>query len=231
MRRHPVRQQQGVAVLRSRRAVRCRHFHRHLSDQLAGAGRVSGQRLQGQVPVRRERGAARQDPGRARAHAAPEEDHRVRHGRPARVCRPAGDAAQRAQRTRRSLCPRPRAGMGAAHRHPEIRRCRDHRLYLGHHGAVEGRAADASQHHLPGRRLQAHRSRDLRDRRGAQFPAPVPRRRAVRRLLQSHRLDARRQFRRGARYGAAEPARGVAAHLPRRAARVGEALLRSSPSL
>ena len=65
-----------------------------------------------------------------------------------------------------------------------------------------------------------------RDRRGAQFPAAVPRRRAVRRLLQSHRRHARRQFRRGARHRAAEPARGGAAHLPRRAARVGEALFR-----
>ena len=74
------------------------------------------------------------------------------------------------------------------------------------------------------RGLQAHRPAARGDRRGAELPAAVPRRRAVRRLLQPHRRHARGQLRRGARHGAAEPARGGAAHLPRRAARVGEAL-------
>ena len=39
--------------------------------ELASPGRVPGQRLQRQVPVRGGRGAARQDPGRAGAHAGP----------------------------------------------------------------------------------------------------------------------------------------------------------------
>ena len=118
------------------------------------------------------------------------------------------------------------AGVGAAHGPPEARRRRHHRLHLGHHGPLERRAAHPSQHHFPGQRLQARRPRHSRHRRGAEFPAAVPRRRAVRRLLQSHRLDACGQFRRGPRYGAAEPARGGAAHAACRAARVGEALLR-----
>ena len=76
-------------------------------DRLAGAGRVSDQRLRRQVPVRGGRGAARQDPGRARAHAGPAEDHRVRHGGPAQLLRPAGDVARgaaprSARRTRAS---------------------------------------------------------------------------------------------------------------------------------
>ena len=65
------------------------------------------QRLRRQVPVRGGRGAARQDPGRARAHAGPAQDHRLRHGGPAHLLRPAGDVARRAharsaRRTRQS---------------------------------------------------------------------------------------------------------------------------------
>ena len=131
---------------------------RHLSDRLAGAGRVSRQRLRRQVPVRGGRGAARQDPGRARAHAGPAEDHRVRHGGPARLLRPAGDVA-RGARPRWAASARARApgGMGEPHRHAEGRRRGDHRLHLGHDGPVQGRDAHPPQHHLPDGRLQAHR--------------------------------------------------------------------------
>ena len=126
------------------------------THRLAGPGRVPRQRLRRQVPVRRGRGAARQDPGRARAHAGPQKiivfdmeglrgfsdpqvmslDELYALGAPTRT-------ASRA--------------LGAAHRARQARGRSDHRLHLRHHRPRQGRHADAPQRHLPGRRLQAHR--------------------------------------------------------------------------
>ncbi len=213
-----------MAVLRPRRVVRGGRLDRHLPDRFAGAGRVPDQRLRRQILVRGGRGAARQDPGRARAYAGLAQDRRVRHGGPARLLRSASHVARGAERSGPRTCPRAPDGMGEAHRHPQGRRRGDHRLHLGNDGPVQGRHAHPSQHHLPDGRLQAHRPAARRDRRGAELPAAVPRRRALRRLLQPHRRHAHRQFRGSARHRAAELARGGAAHLPGRAAGVGEAL-------
>ena len=143
------------------RAVRRRHLHRHLSDRLAGAGRVSGQRLQGQVPVRGERGAARQDPGRARAHAGPEEDHRVRHGGPARVSRPAGDAA-RASSARCGESLRARAHAQEWEQRIAIPKSGDVAIIVytsGTTGPSKGALLTHRNIIFQVRRLQAHRSR------------------------------------------------------------------------
>ena len=81
------------------------------------------------------------------------EDHRVRHGGPARLRRSAGDVARRALRARarrmRASIPELWEERIAA---AEARRRGHHRLHLGHHRPLQGRDAHPPQHHLPDRR-------------------------------------------------------------------------------
>ena len=83
---------------------RRRRLERHLSDRRRRAGRIHPQRQPLALPVRRERGAARQVPRGARALPARPQSHRLRHGGAHGLQRPAGDVARRADGAR----PQPR---------------------------------------------------------------------------------------------------------------------------
>ena len=92
------RQLSRVALHRPGHDVRGRRHQRHLHDRLAAPGRVHRQRQRHALLLRGERGAARQDPRGAGGVSAARQDHRLRHGRPARLPRRAGDVVRRAPR-------------------------------------------------------------------------------------------------------------------------------------
>ena len=78
--------------------ARGRRQQRHLSDRFGQAGRVHPERQPHALPVRRERGAARQVPRGPRALPRPRQGLRLRHGGPGRLQRPDGHAVRRAAR-------------------------------------------------------------------------------------------------------------------------------------
>ena len=108
--------QPRMALRRHGHPRRRRRVERHLSDRRAGAGRISLRGFRHGLSVRRGRRAARQGAGSARAPAEAAQDHRVRHGRPARLQRPAGDEPRRAARARARIRRGASGRMGAAHR-------------------------------------------------------------------------------------------------------------------
>ena len=135
------RQLPGVALHRSRHHVGGRRHQRHLHDRLAPAGRVHRERQRHPLLLRRERGAARQDPGSPRPLPAAGEDLRVRHGGPARLPRRAGDAVRGAAGARRALRARAPRCLRPHGRDRPARRPGDPGLHLGHHRPAQGRHA------------------------------------------------------------------------------------------
>ncbi len=205
------------------RAQLRRRVQRHLPDRRGVPGALPVRGLAHHRALRRGRRAARQGARSARAAAAAAQDHRVRHGWPARAERPGRHEPRCTARPGPRLPEGPPAGTRAAHRRLPHRRPGDPGLHLGHHRQAQGRDAQpprAGPHHA---RLQ-HAGRAGRARRAHVLPAAVPHRRAHgRRVLRDvHRRRA--QLRREPRDGAGERARDRAHRLHRRAARVGEVL-------
>ncbi len=225
-RQHPP----GVAVLRSRRALRRRRQLRHLSDRRAGPGRIPDAGLALGLSLRRGRGAARQGAGGPRAPAAAAPHRRLGHDRPARPRRPPHHQPRapardrpRAHRTARQR--RRGSRVAGAHRQPQAAGSGDPHLHLRHHRQAEGGDALAPQCFVFGARLQPDH-RPGRNRRAHVLPAAVPCRRAHGRRLflpvHRHRPELRREPRDDSRERPRDPADGV----PRRAAHLGEVLFR-----
>ncbi len=156
---------------------------------------------------------------------AAREDLRLRHGGAARLRRRPGDAVFGTSRAGGAL----RQGASErVRRHGRARpaeRRGDPRLHLGHDGAAEGGHAEPPQHPLPARLLGLHHEAGGGGP-AALLPAPVPCGRAHLHGLQSAAPGEHRQLRREHRHGAREHSRGRARAVLRRAADLGEVLLR-----
>ena len=219
------RDRAGMALCRHGQHGRGRRQQRHLSDQFGQAGRVHPERQPHPLPVRRERGAARQVPRDPRALPRPRQGLRLRHGGPGRLQRPDGHAVRRAARARPRLRqgqPRP---VGEAGRELAGRGAGDPRLHLRHDRAAQGRDAVAPQRHLPAQqRRRLHPDRE--GRRAARLPAALPRRRAHLHGLPAAALGRHRQLRRERRDGAGQHPGSGTDDVLRRAAHLGALLFR-----
>ena len=204
---------------------RGRRQQRHLSDRFGQAGRVHPERQPHPLPVRRERGAARQVPRDPRALPRPGQGLRLRHGGPGRLQRPDGHGVRRAARARPRLRQGQPRAVGEAGRELAGRGAGDPRLHLRHDRAAQGRDAVAPQRHLPAQqRRRLHPDRE--GRRAARLPAALPRRRAHLHGLPAVALGRHRQLRRERRDGAGQYPGSGTHDVLRRAAHLGALLFR-----
>ena len=223
MRFRALQHEPRVALRRHGHPRRGRRLERHLPDRRARTGRVSLFGFEHRVSVRRGRRAARQGAGGAQRIAEAAQDHRVRHGWPARFFRPAGDQPRRVARGGPRVRRQASRPVGTAPRRAQgVRPCGAD-LYVRHDGQAERRDALARQSGLRDAALRRG-VRAAAGRRAHVLPAALPCGRARGRRLHGvpHRHAA--QLRGKPRDGAGERARDRAHGVRRRAAHLGEIL-------
>ena len=131
---------------RSRRDVGRGHSQRVLYHRLGGRGRVHRQRQRHPLPLRGERGAARQGAGSPRALPGAGEDLRLRRGRAARLPGRPGDDLRGPPRAGRRPRPRASRGLRPARRAPPPRGSGHPGIHLRHHRPAQGGDAEPPQY-------------------------------------------------------------------------------------